>query len=43
MSSPSHDEQTLADQPLDADDERVDCDEILHCERALRAWLTGAA
>ncbi|MGR2751322.1 succinyl-diaminopimelate desuccinylase [Agromyces arachidis] len=26
-----------------ADDERVDCDEILACERALRAWLTGGA
>ncbi|MBM7505313.1 succinyl-diaminopimelate desuccinylase [Agromyces aurantiacus] len=25
-----------------ADDERVDCDEILACERALRDWLTGA-
>jgi succinyl-diaminopimelate desuccinylase len=26
-----------------ADDERVDCEEILACESALRAWLTGAA
>jgi succinyl-diaminopimelate desuccinylase len=26
-----------------ADDERVACDQILSCERALRAWLTGAA
>ncbi|WP_400999499.1 succinyl-diaminopimelate desuccinylase [Agromyces sp. GXQ0307] len=26
-----------------ADDERVDCDEIIACESALRAWLTGAA
>ncbi|WP_430645674.1 succinyl-diaminopimelate desuccinylase [Agromyces sp. GXS1127] len=25
-----------------ADDERVDCEEILACERALRDWLTGA-
>jgi succinyl-diaminopimelate desuccinylase len=25
-----------------ADDERVDCDEIVACERALRSWLTGA-
>ncbi|WP_353827253.1 succinyl-diaminopimelate desuccinylase [Agromyces sp. SYSU T0242] len=24
-----------------ADDERVDCDQIVACERALRAWLTG--
>lgn len=26
-----------------ADDERVDCDEIVACEQALRSWLTGAA
>ena len=26
-----------------ADDERVACDQILSCERALRAWLTGEA
>lgn len=26
-----------------ADDERVACDQILSCERALRAWLTGTA
>ena len=26
-----------------ADDERVACDQILSCERALREWLTGAA
>jgi succinyl-diaminopimelate desuccinylase len=26
-----------------ADDERVDCDEIVACERALRAWLGGSA
>ncbi|HEX6365534.1 MAG TPA: succinyl-diaminopimelate desuccinylase [Agromyces sp.] len=26
-----------------ADDERVACDQILSCERALRAWLMGAA
>lgn len=25
-----------------ADDERVDCDEIVACERALRSWLTTA-
>jgi succinyl-diaminopimelate desuccinylase len=25
-----------------ADDERVATDQILQCERALRAWLTGA-
>ncbi|WP_344369859.1 succinyl-diaminopimelate desuccinylase [Agromyces tropicus] len=25
-----------------ADDERVDCDQIVACERALRDWLTGA-
>ncbi|WP_136707908.1 succinyl-diaminopimelate desuccinylase [Agromyces sp. H66] len=26
-----------------ADDERVACDQILSCERALRSWLTGIA
>ncbi|WP_234659383.1 succinyl-diaminopimelate desuccinylase [Agromyces marinus] len=26
-----------------ADDERVACDEILACERALRSWLTGGS